>query len=196
MHWKVPFLICKNICQGRGEGRWTESKEEEKRRLAASRGWLTGMEGRRFHGSLVLTCFGAVCVSLFLLLSLEKLLQQTPTKQRHKYTSCGDTSEGRCWGMGWERHALALHWIIQPVINYNLASQRHGLGEFLCWSGVQLIVFFLPVQSAVRAEQRPNRGTGCLHVWHGPSLLGQLHNMKVFNENGRHSADSSRAMRV
>lgn len=63
-----------------------------------------------------------------------------------------------------------------------MASQRQGLGEFLCWSGLQLIVFFLPVRADVGAEQRPNRGTGCLLVQHGLSPLELLHNIKVLNQ--------------
>lgn len=83
----------------------------------------------------------------------------------HTHISETDASEAltppnqsRCRGPARERHAFAIHRMFQPVINYNLASQRPVLGEFLCLCGVQLIVFFLPVRSKVRVEWRPSRG--------------------------------------
>lgn len=180
MHLKVQFLFFKSRCQEGGEERWTESEGEERRRMKGPlrvEADSLGLQGGGSTAALCLVVFGVV--SLFFL-GLEKLLRHThiQTQPTHMHAGSGDASRGRCREMGWERHPFARRWLIQPVINYNLASQRQGLGEFLCWSGLQLIVFFLLVQAKVGAEQRPNRGTGCLHVWRWPSLLELLHNVK------------------
>lgn len=146
----------------RGKMDWKQRRREEADQgVPVSQGWLTGIEGRRFHCCLLFSCFGALCFSFYFPLrsSSNWHTQIWPT---HMHANYGGASYDRWRGMGWERHAFARRWIIQPVINYNLAWQRQGLGEFLCWSGLQLIVFFLPVQSNVRAEQRPN---GVLDAW-------------------------------
>lgn len=132
-------------------------REEAGYGVAAGRRWLTGMEGRRFHCCRVLWLFRC---SEFLFFTVPR-----GAPPAHTHISETDAREvvtppnlSRCRGPARGRHAFAMHRMFQPVINYNLASQRPVLGEFLCLCGVQLIVFFLPVRSKVRAECRPNRG--------------------------------------
>lgn len=124
--------------------------------VAAGRRWLTGMEGRRFHCCLVLRSFR--CSKLFFF----TVPQGDPPARTH----IGQTDArwvvtppnlSRCCGPARCRHVFATHRMFQPVINYDLASQRPVLGEFLRLCGEQLIVFFLPVRSRAGAERRPNR---------------------------------------
>lgn len=135
---------------------------------------MSGLTHRVEVSLLPCICLGVVCFSL---LALKKHIQHTHTITLHAvFFGGGGASWARCREVGWERHPLALRWIIQPAINYNLASQKQRMGEFL-WPGLQLIVFFLPERADVGAERGPSWGTGCLHVWRGSSLV-MLHNMK------------------
>lgn len=186
MHWKLPFLICKQRCHGGGKERWTESKGAERRRVTGSlldKDDSQGLKGGGFTAALFSVVSG-LWVSLF---TVPRGAPPTHTNIT-KTDACElgtPPNWGRCRGIGW-KGACTMHRIFEPAINYNLASQRPELGEFLCWCGVQLIVFFLPVRSNVRAERRPNRGTGCLHVWYcGPSPLELLHNKKGSNGKDR-----------
>lgn len=160
---------------------------------------LTRMTHRDWRAEVsLLPCFRLFQGCEFLFFTVPRGAPPTPTNiTRTDACELGTPPNwGRCRGIGWEG-ACTMHRIFEPAINYNLASQRPELGEFLYWCGVQLIVFFLPVRSNVRAEQRPNRGTGCLHVWYcGPSPLELLHNKKGSKRKGPRSAELHRARGV
>lgn len=109
------------------------------------------------------------------------------TLSRHKSAIYMDYSHHRCR----QRHAFAQHWIIQPVINHNLASQMQGLGEFLCLCATYCVF----PSFAVWRRGGAYRSIGCLHLWHGSLLLELLHNTKVFNVEGLHPADSHETLK-
>lgn len=161
MHWKLPFLICKQRCHGGGKERRTEREREEKRRGGLRGRCWTTMTHRDGRAEVpLLPCSLVVSVQRISLFTVPR-----GAPPAHTHISETDAREvvtpqnlSRCRGPARGRHAFAMHRMFQPVINYNLASQRPVLGEFLCLCGVQLIVFFLPVRSKVRAECRPNRG--------------------------------------
>lgn len=164
----------------------------EWRRRSRSRGHsesgLTHMDCRAEGSRLSCVWLFWGCVLLFLL-ALQNPHPTSPSPHKHIYKhdlythmhtltqALGTTLEAGAEKWAEKGFHSFWRWIIQPVINYNLASLRQGLGEFLCWSGSQLIVFFLPVEADVRAEPRPNRGTRCLHIYCGPLLAKLLHNM-------------------
>lgn len=159
MHWKLPFLICEQRCHGSGKERQTEWEREEKRGGGLrGRCWttMTHRDGRAevplLPCSLVVS---AQRISLFTV-PLGDPPARTHISQTHASKVVTHPNPSRCRGPARSRHVFALHRMFQPVINYDLAWQRPVLGEFLCLCGVQLIVFFLPVRSKVRAEQRPN----------------------------------------
>lgn len=125
--------ICAISCHEEGEERWTQSsREEEEQGASASHGWLIGIAGRRFHCCFVFSCLGVVCFSFNWSRRSLSTTHGLQTKPTHNHTGSGDAVRGRWREMGWERHPFTLHRIFKPVINYNLASQRQGLGEFLC----------------------------------------------------------------
>lgn len=67
MHWKLPFLICKQRCHGGGKERWTESKGAERRRVTGSlldKDDSQGLKGGGFTAALFSVVSG-LWVSLF-----------------------------------------------------------------------------------------------------------------------------------
>lgn len=176
----------------RGKMDWKQQRGEEADQwVPVSQGWLTGIEGRRFHCCLLFSC-----VSLF------TFPWEAPPIDTHKYDqhTCMQTMEAspKTGGEVWTEKGM--HLLGAGFFNLWLIiiwpDKGRGWGNSSVGLDCNLLCFSFPLQSNVRAEQRPNRGTGCLHVWRRPSLLVLLHNMRFFNGEGLHSADSNRAMRV
>lgn len=185
---KGQFFFCKS--SWKGEERWTSSEGEEKKQIKGPlrvRADSYGLQGGGFTAVLCLAVLrlhsslstGSPEPPPHFTVATQTYIQTWPI-HTHMHTltqALGTTLEAGAEKWAEKGFHSFWRWIIQPVINYNLASLRQGLGEFLCWSGSQLIVFFLPVEADVGAEPRPNRGTRCLHIYCGPLLAKLLHNM-------------------
>lgn len=127
-----------------------------------------------------------------LCLSLLLAMPHTHINMNCMYTYTHRLAVGKSLKAGGEKASICL------ALNYSICDQLEfglteaGLGEFLCCSGLQLIVFVSSLPRKMSRRGKAQRGPGCLNILCGSKLLKLLSNI-----NQRYSsADGQRAATV